>query len=151
MLINSWSVSVRHMWNLPRESHRYFIEPLGGTHAQVMIYTRFIKFIQNIQNKCNKNSAKYLLELIKNDTNTVTGRNLRKISDTTNNYNILKININQLKQDLNFEKVTDENLWKINMIKELVQVKQNEMTIQFIDEKMPKEQIDNMIDLLSTM
>ena len=134
MLVNSWSVSVRHMWNLPRESHRYFMEPLGGTHATVMIYTRFIKFIQNIQNKCTKNSAKYLLELIKNDTKTITGRNLRKISDEANNYKILESDINQLKKDLKFEKVTDENIWKINMIKELVQVKHNEMTIQFFDE-----------------
>ena len=89
--------------------------------------------------------------LIKNDTNTVTGRNLRKISDEANNYKILESDINQLKKDLHFEKVTDENIWKIAMIKELVQVKQNEMTIQFFDEKMPREQIDNMIDILSTM
>ena len=44
-----------------------------------------------------------------------------------------------------------ENICEIHMIKELVQVKQNEMTIQFFDEKMPREQIDNMIDILSTM
>ena len=81
LLINSWSISVRHMWNLPRESHKFLIEPLGGTHAKVMIYSRFIKFLQNIQNKCEKKSANYLLQLIKKDTTTVTGRNLRHISD----------------------------------------------------------------------
>ena len=32
-LINSWSVSVRHMWDLPVNSHRSFIESLGGTHC----------------------------------------------------------------------------------------------------------------------
>ena len=50
MIINSWSVSVRLMWDLPRQTHRKFIESLGGVHAKTMIYTRFIKFIQSIMN-----------------------------------------------------------------------------------------------------
>ena len=33
-IINSWSVAVREMWNLPFNAHRGFIEPLGGFHAQ---------------------------------------------------------------------------------------------------------------------
>ena len=151
LLINSWSVSVRHMWNLPRESHKFLIEPLGGTHAKVMIYTRFIKFLQNIQNKCKKNSAYYLLQLIKNDTSTVTGRNLRKISDDINTYNILNYDINSLKDLIHFEELTEDNVWKIHMIKELTDVKQHKKTIQFNDEEMPTKQIDNMIDLISIL
>ena len=52
-VINSWSVSVRHMWNLPHNTHRRFIEPLGGKHAQVKIYSNYIRFIQSVQ-KCKK-------------------------------------------------------------------------------------------------
>ena len=48
MMVNSWSISVRHMWRLPCNTHRYFIEPLGGCHAKTMIYCRFVKFIQSI-------------------------------------------------------------------------------------------------------
>ena len=36
-LMNSWSVSVREMWDLPRNTHRTFIEPLGGPNAQTLI------------------------------------------------------------------------------------------------------------------
>ena len=32
MLENSWTVAVRHMWNLPYNSHKYFAECLGGVH-----------------------------------------------------------------------------------------------------------------------
>ena len=31
-LENSWSVSVRQMWGLPLNTHKYFVEPLGGVH-----------------------------------------------------------------------------------------------------------------------
>ena len=37
MMVNSWSVSVRYMWNLSYKTHRYFIEPLGGIHMKNMI------------------------------------------------------------------------------------------------------------------
>ena len=148
--INSWSVSVRHMWNLPRESHRFFIEPLGGTHAKVMIYSRFIKFIQNIQNKSKKMSANYLLQLIKNDTNSITGKNIRQIADDINNFNLLNTDIKELKNKLCFVEQTEENQWKINAIKEITNVKQNEMTIVFDNDKMTHQELDHLIQLIST-
>ena len=56
-LINSWSVSVRQMWNLPLNAHRYLVEPLGGEHAFSMITIRFVKFIQNIRKSEKKASS----------------------------------------------------------------------------------------------
>ena len=48
-IINSWSVSVKHMWDIPIQSHRYLMESLGGTHLKTMLYTRFVKFIRSIK------------------------------------------------------------------------------------------------------
>ena len=45
MLVNSWSVSVRQMWILSFNAHRYSIEPLGGKHALTMVLVRFVKFL----------------------------------------------------------------------------------------------------------
>ena len=44
---NSWSVSVRQMWNLPMNFRKYVIEPFGGQHAwpspcSGMIYRRVL-------------------------------------------------------------------------------------------------------------
>ena len=36
-LTSSWYVSVRKMWELPMQTHRYLIEPLSGNHAHSMI------------------------------------------------------------------------------------------------------------------
>ena len=59
-LVNSWSVSVRQMWGLPMQSHRYLIEPLAGDHAQAMLVSRFVKFIQNIK-KSPKLATQFML------------------------------------------------------------------------------------------
>ena len=44
----------------------------------------------------------------------------------------------------------DENIWKINMIKELTEVKQNELAVIFDDNKMSNEEIEQTIKLVST-
>ena len=115
-----------------------------------MIYTRFINFLNNIQNKTKKTSANYLLQLIKNDTNSITGKNLRQISDEFNCYNLLNMDIKQIKKKFHFVEQLVENNWKIELIKELTNVKQNEMTIVFDDKKMTHEEIDHCIRLVST-
>ena len=73
MAVNSWSVSVRHIWKLPINTHRYFIEPLGGIHAKSMLYCRFRKFVQSIL-KSDKKAAIYLLHKTLNDKRTITGK-----------------------------------------------------------------------------
>ena len=150
MLYYNYICLYQKLCDQPREAHRYFLEPLGGIHAKSMIYTRFIKFIQNIQNKCKKYSAKYLLELIKNNTNSITGRNLRQISDDTQNYNLLSTDVNKLKKEMQFMNPDETNNWKFDMIRELVEVKQNELTINFNDDKLTHEEIDHLIRIIST-
>ena len=48
-VVNSWSVSVRHMWDLPLSTHRNLIEPLSGTHAETMLLSRYAMFIQSLR------------------------------------------------------------------------------------------------------
>ena len=50
-LEKSWNISQRIMLDIPRNKHRYFLEPLSGTqHIHFSLYRRFIKFINNIRN-----------------------------------------------------------------------------------------------------
>ena len=45
-LDKTWNVSQRILLGLPRQAHRYFIEPLsGGRHIKFLLYERFIKFV----------------------------------------------------------------------------------------------------------
>ena len=62
-LINSWSVSTRHMWGLPLHAHRYLIEELGGQHAQSMMILRYVIFLQSIT-RSPKNCVQILLHKV---------------------------------------------------------------------------------------
>ena len=47
---NTYNSSVRIMCNLPRETHRFFIEPLTDTiHLKSILIKRFLSFIEHIK------------------------------------------------------------------------------------------------------
>ena len=76
------------MWDLPLNTHRRFIEPLGGPHAQAM--SNYVRFIQSIRN-CNKLVVIYLLEKVRSYLETMTGSNIRHILDQVEEDDIFKI------------------------------------------------------------
>ena len=150
MLFNSWSVSVRHMWNIPLQTHKYLIEPLAGKHAKVMIYSRYINFIKSIQ-KRTKIPVKYMYELIYQDTRTITGSNIREILNVNNEENILKINVNHMKNKMKFCKIPIEEEWRVDMIKELTNVKQHNLNIEFENgDLLTNDEIDDLIYFAAT-
>ena len=100
-LVNSWSVSVRHMWRLPLNSHRYLMEPLGGKHAYSMLISRYIKFIQNMICKSDKPAVQLMFNMIRDNMSTTTGRNVRHIEDLFQ-CDILKIDDKLIKTKLVF-------------------------------------------------
>ena len=51
---------------------------------------------------------------------------------------------------MQFVKPDETNNWKFDMIRELVEVKQNELTINFNDDKLTHEEIDHLIRIIST-
>ena len=58
-------------------AHRYLIEELAGDHAQAMILSRYVKFLQ----KSPKLAAQFMLQKVFNNVDTITGRNIRNILD----------------------------------------------------------------------
>ena len=128
-LINSWSVAVRHMWDLPYNTHRRFIESLGGFHAETIIHSKYVDFIQSIR-KCVKLPVIYLLEKVYNDQTTMTGQNIRFILNKTNYEDIFKIDLKKFKKETKFEELPAEEIWKVKMIKEIVDIKQNIVVLE---------------------
>ena len=72
-MINSWSVSIRQMWDLPVNSHKYLIEPLGGTDAYSMIISRFVSFLQNAS-KSTKLGVQLMVQKVLRHARTTTER-----------------------------------------------------------------------------
>ena len=84
-----------------------------------------------------KLAAKYLLELIKDNTETITGRNIKTINNDTKN--------------LEFEPCPVKEKWRINQIKELVEIKQKNLFVIFDDgEELSEEDIEDMLEYIAT-
>ena len=138
------------MWNLPRDSHRTFIEPLGGIHAKTMLFTRYLKFIQSIM-KGSKAAPIYLLELIKKNTQTITGKNNKLILNETGKVRIEDVSIDDLKENIKLKKMPEEDKWKVIAIRELTNVKQNKFQLcsENGNDFFSKKEIDFLISDLS--
>ena len=150
MLINSWSVSVRYMWGLPLQTHKFFIEPLGGTHAKSMIYSRFVQFMQSIR-KGKKSAPYYLLEKIKDDTNTITGKNIKTIFGNEN-IDIFETHMPTFKKTLKFSKIENNDIWKVNAIREITDIKKGSKEVIFSDgEKLEYEALEKMSHYIATV
>ena len=117
---------------MPRESHRYFMKELGGTQAQTIVYTRFVSFIQSIR-KHPKFPVQFILNLTKDNILSVTGKNNRKILTETGHDDIFKVKVREMKKNYNFCAIDEENKWKVEVIKELTDVKQGSVCIEYED------------------
>ena len=131
-LVNSWSVSVRHMWDLPLSTHRNLLEPLSGVHAETMIFSRYVGFIQSLR-KSSKVAVKFLVEQIHQDTRTITGRNIRYILNKTNGTDIFSMNRQNLKHEHKFASLQPEDEWRIQFIKELTNLKVGSLQLSSTD------------------
>ena len=121
-VVNSWSVSVRHMWDLPLSTHRNLIEPLSGTHAETMLLSRYAMFIQSLR-KTSRVAVQFLLQLVSKDMNTVTGRNIRHVLTKSNSQDIFSMNVKKFKENHEFAPLPPDQKWKPQFIKELTDLK----------------------------
>ena len=118
--MNSWSVSTRHMWDVPRETQRYMVEELGGQHAQTMLIVRYVKFLQSMK-KSSKLAVQFLLEKVANDLRTVTGRNIRYILEKIQyRKDIFTVKVGWLKKNINFCEIPEK--LRVNFVEEIVNV-----------------------------
>ena len=78
-LEKTYNTSLRLIWDIPRETHRYFLEPVSNQcHLKFSLMKRFLSFRNQIQ-KSEKSTLKALFSICQNDCRSVTGKNLRKI------------------------------------------------------------------------
>ena len=147
-LENSWSVSTRHMWGLPVQAHRYLMEELGGQHAQTMLIVRYVKFLQSLR-RSPKMCVQFLLQKVLKNVNTVTGKNVQYIlGKTGHECDLFSVTPNILKKNLKFCEIRNENRWRVNIIKEIVDIKQGILALD--GEGLSSEELNDLIDFIST-
>ena len=128
MLENSYSTAVRLMMGLPRETHRYFIEPLTTrNHLKSDLIKRFLTFIEQIK-RSKKETLIYVLQTIYPDVRSITGSNLNHIMVMCG-----KNRVEDLKpsdsENFVFREIPTGEEWRINLAKELIEVHNRRLEI----------------------
>ena len=115
-LEKTWNVSIRQMFDLPRETHRYLVEPVSEyPHLRKILMCRFISFLNQVNNS-GKNVPKDLLNTIQYDTKSITGNNIRNILRLTKKVKIEDVK----KQDilkLDYFTIPEGENWRLNIIR----------------------------------
>ena len=143
-LESMYNKSIKIMFDLPWATHRYYMEPLTGQeHVRKTLVKRYLSFIQKILGS-KKSALVSLLNLVKNDTRTTTGSNLRWIMLEASKVNIEEV-INQ-KVEIYYHEIRDENAWRTKFVEEIVNVRENDLEIPGFG----KPQLDEILEYLCT-
>ena len=135
-----WNKSVKLMMDLPLSTHRRLIEPLSDSlHISKILVKRFLGFLSQIE-KSGKFIAKQLLNVVKFDVRSTTGFNLRKIMLCGQKTNVEKVNIRNVR-DFKYHPLTEEERWKVGLVKELNNVKFGKLELENFSE----DEIDELI------
>ena len=130
-IFSTWNVTMRHIFKLPRTTHRYFIEAVSGTpHPKTMLCTRLVKFLETVLT-CSKGSVRYLASLVKDDHRTLMGRTISKISSDCNVARVSLVS-NTVRTMSYFTPPIGEE-WRIPLVTELIDVRDGKFSIQDID------------------
>ena len=101
---------------------------------------RFMSFISQIK-MSSKQLPKQMLKLIRTDARSTTGKNLRKVLLETR-----KVHIDQLTPcdvlQLEYHPVKSEDEWKVEMIKELISVRNGNLEIVGFDNDEQEETLN---------
>ena len=95
------------------------------------LHVRFVNFVKNIATS-NKTVLRNMLSTIKYDCRSTTGHNLRKIMLMVNKTNVDAITSDDLKIQI-YNVVPTDDEWKINVAKEIIEVKSKNMDLGIFD------------------
>ena len=116
-------------------------------HAETMLITRYISFVQSLR-KSTRPSVIYLLVKVRQNVNSVTGRNIRHVLDVTGNKDIFSIKTDDVKKVHKFCETQEDDKWKVDFVKEIVNIGQNVLEL---DKKlMTKEELSDILVYLTT-
>ena len=79
MLENTWNRNVRLTFDLPLQTHRYFVCPMSESpHLRFILMKRFLSFIKKLE-LSKKPAVRHLFKVVENDVQSINGSNISKI------------------------------------------------------------------------
>ena len=138
-IYTAWNTACRILFEIPRTSHRYLIEPISkSTHPKVFLSSRFVKYHMTLINS-NKSAIRCLANLVKNDLRTVYGgQNLYEISVECKS-NINDLSPAMVKNNMNYFPIPEKEEWRLQVLEELLN---DSLELSGFDKNELKEFID---------
>ena len=131
-LESTWNESIKLMMALPLATHINLFEPLSGyQHIRKVMVKRFLGFLSQVE-KSPKAIPRQLLNNIKYDVRSTTGRNLRKILLLTEKTSVDQLGANDY-SSVEYHPLRPEETWKVTFIKELIDIKFGRKTVEDFD------------------
>ena len=133
------------MYDLPRECHRYLIEAVTEKqHVKATLIKRFLSFTEQIR-KSSKVALKNLFKIIKEDTQSVTGYNLRRIMLMVDKECVDEL----IASDANrivYAQIPENEKWRVELVKEITDIKFGEKLLP----NFPHEELNMILKFVCT-
>ena len=128
-LEKTWNISCRRMFRLPRQTHKYLIEPITcQPHLKIVLIKRFLNFCERL-NSSKKDILHRMFDRIKYNVRSITGSNLRNIKSCVNKTTIEDLTPLDANY-ISYHKIETSEIWRVNVINEIMQYKYNNLTIE---------------------
>ena len=142
-IFKSWNVTIRNVFDLPWQTHRYWIETVSSCHhPKTLLLARFVKFAGTLT-ASKKSSVRYLSSLCHGDRRTLLGRTLEKISSECHT-ELVSLTPNTVKNTLKYFPIPDDQKWRAPLLLELLDAREQNLTIENLTSNDIKYLIDNI-------
>ena len=143
-IFSAWNVTVRNIFSLPRDTHRYIVEGISDIcHPKVLLCSRYMKFIESLQ-RSKKSCVRYLALLVKDDRRTVTGRTISAIARDCGTERAI-LSSKDVKNMKYFEVPTEE-VWRNPFLGELLEVRAGRSIIPGVE----MDELEELIKFVSS-
>ena len=145
-LYKSWNVTIRQVFGLHWHTHHYLLEDVSGClHPKVMLASRYVTFYKSLVNS-NKVEVWFMARLDERDKRTVLGKTLQTILEDCElaDYNMADLSANMVKQRCSYKRVPEPEKWRPAMLKELLLMKEDKLTLGNFDDKEIEEIIQHL-------
>ena len=120
---NAWSTCVKLTWQVPRATHRYFVDHLlscGLSSVRVDTLARYTKFVRGLLSSPSM-EVSVMCGVAKEDIRSVTGANMALLREETG-LNLAKASTVQVKEKLlrNTVEVPDNDSWRLAYLGKLL-------------------------------
>ena len=150
-LFNSWNMVIRTTFNLPRNSHRYFVEKISNhEHIMATLFKRYHGFINSILSS-KKKCLSFLGNVIVNDAGSLTAQNINLIENKIGLNNILSLSASLISDKFIYNEVPDGEEWRIPFVAELIQLRSGNLEVVMPNgEYFSRKEINELISMITS-